>query len=102
MNIIYKNMLSIYIILYIFLISNKIYASTTTGLPWERPLERILESLTGPVAKVLGVIAIVIAGFGIAFGESGRGVCRIFQVVLGLSIAFTASSIIFTLLDTFK
>ena len=71
--------------------------ATSTGLPWETPLQKILDSLTGPVAKILGVIAIVIAGFGIAFGESGGGMRRIFQVVLGLSIAFTASSLVVSL-----
>ena len=65
-----------------------------TGLPWEGPLEKILASLTGPVAKVLGVIAIALAGLGIAFGESGGAMRRIFQIVLGLSIAFTASSLV--------
>jgi type IV secretion system protein VirB2 len=68
-----------------------------TGLPWESPLQKILDSLTGPVAKILGVIVIVIAGFGIAFGEAGSGMRRIFQIVLGLSIAFTASSLIVSL-----
>lgn len=72
------------------------YASTT-GLPWEEPLQKILDSLTGPVAKILGVIAIAIAGFGIAFGESGSGMRRVFQVVLGLSIAFTASTLVVSL-----
>lgn len=72
------------------------YASET-GLPWEGPLEKILSSLTGPVAKILGVIAIVIAGFGIAFGEAGSGMRRVFQVVLGLSIAFTASTLVVSL-----
>jgi type IV secretion system protein VirB2 len=73
-----------------------LYAATT-GLPWEGPLQKILDSLTGPVAKVLGVVCIVIAGFGIAFGEAGGGMRRIFQIVLGLSIAFTASSLVVTL-----
>ncbi|GJM06354.1 MAG: hypothetical protein DHS20C10_00880 [marine bacterium B5-7] len=72
-------------------------ALADTGLPWESPLEKIMDSLTGPVAKIIGVIAIVLAGFGIAFGEAGSGVRRLFQVVLGLSIAFTASSIIVSL-----
>ena len=71
--------------------------ASETGMPWEGPLEKILASLTGPVAKVLGVIAIVIAGFGIAFGESGGSMRRIFQIVLGLSIAFTASSLVVSL-----
>jgi len=68
-----------------------------TGLPWEGPLEKILASLTGPVAKVLGVVAIVLAGFGIAFGESSGAMRRIFQIVLGLSIAFTASTLVVNL-----
>lgn len=79
-----------------FLFITNAYAEST-GLPWESPLEKILASLTGPVAKILGVIAIVIAGFGIAFGEAGSGMRRLFQVVLGLSIAFTASSLIVSL-----
>lgn len=75
------------------------FATATNGqaLPWEGPLQRIMESISGPVAKIIGVIVIVMAGLGIAFGESGTGVRRMFQVVLGLSIAFTAASIIATL-----
>lgn len=65
-----------------------------TGLPWEGPLQKITASLTGPVAKVVGVVAIVLAGFGIAFGESGGSMRRILQIVLGLSIAFTASALV--------
>ena len=87
--------------IYSFVLFTICWASTTyaasTGLPWESPLEKILDSLTGPVAKILGVIAIVLAGFGIAFGEAGSGMRRIFQIVLGLSIAFTASSLVVSL-----
>ena len=67
------------------------------GLPWESPLQKILESLTGPVARVLGVIAIVIAGFGIAFGEAGSGVRRLFQVIFGLSIVYSAATLVMSL-----
>jgi|WetSurMetagenome_2_1015567.scaffolds.fasta_scaffold271578_1 type IV secretion system protein TrbC len=86
--------------LYFYILSTLLISNahaTTTGLPWEGPLEKILDSLTGPVAKILGVLAIVIAGFGIAFGEAGSGIRRLFQIVLGLSIAFTASSLIVSL-----
>lgn len=78
---------------YVILITSSVHAAET-GLPWESTLTKILESLTGPVSKVLGVIAIVLAGFGIAFGESGGTMRKIFQIVLGLSIAFTASSLV--------
>lgn len=67
------------------------------SLPWESPLQKILHSLTGPVAKILGVIAIVIAGFGIAFGEAGSGVRRLFQVIFGLSIVFSAATLVVSL-----
>lgn len=81
----------------ILLMMTPLYAQTATGLPWEAPLQKIVDSLTGPVAKIVGVIVIVLAGFGIAFGEAGSGMRRLFQVVLGLSIAFTASSLVVSL-----
>ena len=75
------------------------YAGTTEGggMPWEGPLQKIQASISGPVAMTLGVIVIVIAGLGIAFGEGGSGVRKMLQVVFGLAIAFTASSIIVSL-----
>lgn len=67
------------------------------ALPWESPLTRIADSISGPVAMALGVIAVVITGLAIAFGESGSGVRRLMQVLFGLSIAFTAASLVATL-----
>ena len=84
-------------VILLFYTSTSCALAAQTGLPWETPLQKILDSLTGPVAKILGVISIVIAGLGIAFGESGSGTKRIFQIVLGLSIAFTASTLVVTL-----
>jgi type IV secretion system protein TrbC len=52
------------------------------------------------VAYTLGVIVIVLAGLGIAFGESGSGVRKILMVVVGLAIAFMAASIVATLYNT--
>lgn len=64
------------------------------GMPWVGPLQKITASISGPVAQAAGVICIVIAGLGIAFGEGGSGVRKLFQVVMGLAIAFTAASIL--------
>ena len=91
-----KNITKLSTSIVLFTTSSTIFA-TTTGLPWEGPLEKILNSMTGPVAKILGVLAIVIAGFSIAFGEVGSGMRRILQIVLGLSIAFTASTLVVSL-----
>lgn len=68
-------------------------------MPWEGPLQKIMHSISGPVAMTLGVIVIVMAGLGIAFGESGSGTRKILMVVCGLAIAFTASSIVITLFN---
>ena len=62
-----------------------------TDMPWEGPLEQIVDSLTGPVARALGVIAIVALGFGFAFSEGGGALRRVLGVVLGISIAFAAA-----------
>ena len=61
-------------------------------MPWEGPLNRLLQSLTGPVAKAVGVFSIVGLGFGIAFSEGGSGLRKALWVVLGLAIAFSATS----------
>ena len=63
-----------------------------TGMPWEQPLEKVLESVQGPVAKIVAVIIIITTGLTLAFGETAGGFRRLIQIVFGLSIAFAASS----------
>ncbi|WFU14361.1 TrbC/VirB2 family protein [Bradyrhizobium sp. CB3481] len=63
-----------------------------SGMPWEAPLERVLESVQGPVAKIVAVIIITVTGISLAFGDTSGGFRRMVQVVFGLSIAFAASS----------
>jgi len=66
--------------------------ASSAGMPWEGPLNKLLQSLTGPVAKAVGVFSIVGLGFGIAFSEGGSGLRKALWVVLGLAIAFSATS----------
>ena len=63
-----------------------------TNMPWEQPLQQILDSVQGPVAKIIAVIIIIITGLTLAFGETAGGFRRLIQIVFGLSIAFAASS----------
>jgi type IV secretion system protein TrbC len=63
-----------------------------SNMPWEQPLNQILQSIEGPVAKVVSVIVIIVTGLTLAFGESSGGLRRLIQIVFGLSIAFAASS----------
>lgn len=67
------------------------YASGSS-MPWEEPLEKILESIEGPVAKIVAVIIIIATGLALAFGDTSGGFRRLIQIVFGLSIAFAASS----------
>jgi type IV secretion system protein VirB2 len=67
------------------------YASGSS-MPWEEPLQKILESIEGPVAKIVAVIIIITTGLTLAFGDTAGGFRRLVQIVFGLSIAFAASS----------
>ena len=63
-----------------------------SGMPWEGPLQKIVDSITGPVARAAAVIAIVIAGITIIFSEGGGGVRKLAFVGLGIAIMFAAVS----------
>jgi type IV secretion system protein VirB2 len=63
-----------------------------SGMPWEEPLQQVLESVQGPVAKIVAVIIIIVTGLTLAFGETAGGFRRLIQIIFGLSIAFAASS----------
>lgn len=66
--------------------------ASDTGMPWEEPLSQITDSLTGPVARSVGLIALAATGLALAMGEAGGIFRRLVQVVFGLSIAFSAAS----------
>ena len=63
-----------------------------SNMPWEQPLNQILQSVEGPVAKIIAVIIIIVTGLSLAFGDTSGGFRRLVQIVFGLSIAFAASS----------
>ena len=63
-----------------------------SGMPWEGPLTQILSSVEGPIAKIVGTMAIIMAGLALAFGDTGGGFRKLIQIVFGLSVAFTATS----------
>ncbi len=76
---------------YLLIASNTAFAAGS-GMPWEGPLQQILDSVSGPVARTIGVAAIIVTGLGLAFGEGGGGMRRMLWVVFGLTIAFAATS----------
>lgn len=79
------------VVLGVCLFSAQAFAAGSS-MPWEAPLQKILESIEGPVAKIIAVIIIIMTGLALAFGDSTGGTRRLIQIVFGLSIAFAASS----------
>jgi type IV secretory pathway VirB2 component (pilin) len=79
-----------------FVVAATLFASPAhaggSGMPWEQPLQQVLESVQGPVAKIVAVMIIITTGLTLAFGETSGGFRRLIQIVFGLSIAFAASS----------
>lgn len=67
-----------------------------SNMPWESPLQSILESVEGPVARIVAVIIIIVTGLSLAFGDTSGGFRRLIQIVFGLSIAFAATSFFLT------
>ncbi len=67
-----------------------------SNMPWEAPLQSVLESIQGPVARIIAVIVIISTGLALAFGDTSGGFRKLVQIVFGLSIAFAASSFFLT------
>jgi type IV secretion system protein TrbC len=67
-----------------------------SNMPWEAPLQSILDSIQGPVARIVAVIVIISTGLALAFGDTSGGFRKLVQIVFGLSIAFAASSFFLT------
>jgi len=81
----------------LLLLADTALAKATHSMPWEAPLDKILSSLTGPVATGAGVIALTIAALTWAFGAGGEIVQRAAKIGVGLSIAFNAVSLVSSL-----
>lgn len=63
-----------------------------SNMPWEAPLQAVLDSVQGPVARIIAVMVIIVTGLTLAFGDTSGGFRRLIQIVFGLSIAFAAST----------
>ena len=83
----------------LILSTHALAAGAGTAMPWEAPLQSIQDSLSGPVAKAIGVIAIVVTGLGFAFAEGGSALRKGIGIVFGLAIAFTATTFITSLFN---
>ena len=69
-------------------------AAHATGMPWDNTLTTVKDDLTGPTVQALAVIAVVLSGLGLAFGEGGGAVKKLLVVVCGLGVALGGASIV--------
>lgn len=69
-------------------------ASSGSGVSaWETPLETIVNSLTGPVARFISLGVICLCGFAISQGQTPGIVKTIAMVVIGLAVVLNAASV---------
>lgn len=78
-----------------FVLGLSVAMASTQGMPWEDPLTTIKNSITGPVAMIISLVAIVAAGVGLVFGGEFSGFVKtLLYVVLVISIIVGAANIL--------
>lgn len=65
------------------------FAQAPGSSPWENAVNVLQQAFTGPIAKGLALVAIVIGGLTFAFGEGG-GKRTFAGIVFGLGMAVLA------------
>jgi type IV secretory pathway VirB2 component (pilin) len=71
----------------LFLTNSALAAVGQTGLPWEAPLQKLQSSISGPVAVLIGIIALAAIGVTLIFGGewnefARRGVFAVCAIAL--------------------
>src|SRR5258705_869153 len=66
-----------------------VYAQAVGASPWENAVSVLQQAFTGPIAKGLALVAIVVGGLTFAFGEGG-GKRTFAGIVFGLGMAVLA------------
>jgi type IV secretion system protein TrbC len=88
-------------ILAVTVMSDPAFASSGGGLPWETPLNKVKDSLSGPVALAVGVIAFFAGGAMLVFGgEMTDFARRAALVVLACGFLLGGSNLLTTLYGT--
>ncbi len=62
------------------------------AMPWDTGLQNLVDNLTGTVARLMIIAAIVVAGITWAFTEHGTGGRKLSQIVFGGGVALAAVS----------
>ena len=73
--------------------------ASTSGpaMPWDTGLQNLVNNLTGTVARLMIIAAIVVAGITWAFTEHGTGGRKLSQIVFGAGVALAAVTLLTSL-----
>jgi len=64
------------------------------AMPWDTGLNNLVDNLTGTVARLMIIAAVVVSGITWAFTEHGTGGRKLSQIVFGGGIALAAVSML--------
>jgi type IV secretion system protein VirB2 len=71
------------------------WASSSSGMPWEGPLAKVVDSITGPVAFGISVLGIAGAGMSLAFGGQLDGfIQKLVIIALVISLIVLATNVL--------
>jgi len=73
----------------LMLLSSTPLLAQSTGSPWENAVNVLETSFTGPIARGLSLVAIVVGGLSFAFGE-GDSKRMLAGIIFGLGMALGA------------
>ena len=82
-----KRFLRSFILFVVFVMVPVAAFATGSGMPWEGPMDKILNSVTGPWLRFGTIVAIIICALAVSFGEVQGFLKKAIYVVMGLSIA---------------
>ena len=74
------------------------WAVSTGMMPWERPLKKLMQSVTGPVAMAISLLGVAVCGGMLIFGgELGEFTRRAVMLVMVIALLTGSAGIITTL-----
>lgn len=82
------------------MLSNSAFA-TNSALVWEEPTQLVQESISGPMAKAISIVVIVVSAFGWAFTDGGTFLGKGVKIVCALAIIAGAGKLLTGLFGNF-
>ena len=68
-------------------IDNPVCYAAASGLPWDTFLTPLLTEFSGPIPKIMAIIAVVLSGTMLMFGETGGMFKKSLQIIFGVTMS---------------